>query len=180
MISCRIAIYLVLCSVAGVAYAEGGCPPGQYPIGGQGAAGCAPIPQSGSVEQQAPRPSGRWVKTWGAIAIGAIDSITSYGVTTGKPSKFDAESDALKRCSSHGEKNCRIALSYKNQCAAVAAPFVGDKTVVNGFSEFAGSATIENASERAMAGCQKGNKEAQGMSCKVVYSACTEPIFERY
>ncbi len=32
---------------AHVAYAEGGCPPGSYPIGGQGVQGCAPIPGAG-------------------------------------------------------------------------------------------------------------------------------------
>lgn len=28
------------------AMAEQGCPPGQYPIGGQGVAACAPMPQA--------------------------------------------------------------------------------------------------------------------------------------
>lgn len=46
--------------------AEGNCPAGMYPIGGQGVLGCTPIPQS---TQAAPsQPSGHWVSQWGAIA----------------------------------------------------------------------------------------------------------------
>ncbi|MDC8640877.1 DUF4189 domain-containing protein [Xanthomonas hortorum] len=83
-----------------------GCPPGQYQIGGQGAIACAPIPQGNSEQTTpAPRPLGKWIKTWGAIAMGSVDSIFSYGVTTGKLSKSEAEKDALNRCASHGEKN---------------------------------------------------------------------------
>lgn len=46
------------------AFAEGGCPAGQYPIGGQGVQGCAPIPSAGSGGGDL-RPNGRWIKTWG-------------------------------------------------------------------------------------------------------------------
>jgi len=55
-------------------YAEGNCPPGYYPIGGQGVQGCAPISsqpaagQGASVPAPPPRPSGEWIKTWGALA----------------------------------------------------------------------------------------------------------------
>jgi len=59
---------------AHVAYAEGGCPPGSYPIGGQGVQGCAPIPGAGGgVSQQSPsprpRPLGEWIRTWGGVAV---------------------------------------------------------------------------------------------------------------
>ncbi|WP_230429880.1 DUF4189 domain-containing protein [Xanthomonas melonis] len=110
--------YILLTSTDGWAQ---GCPVGQYQIGGQGAVACAPIPQASSTEQQS-LPSGKWIKTWGAIAMGSVDSIFSYGVTNGKLSKSEAEKDALKRCASHGEKNCKIGLAYKNQCAAIAEP----------------------------------------------------------
>ncbi len=115
---------LALCVLMVAAYgahAEGGCPPGQYPIGGQGAAGCAPIPQNQAAPQEALRPTGYWVKTWGAIAMGSGDGWNSLGVTTGKASKSGAEADALRRCSSDGVKDCRIGFVYKNQCAAVAS-----------------------------------------------------------
>lgn len=60
---------LLLVTLAGSAFGEGACPPGQYPIGGQGVQGCAPIPQSGAGGGSGPRPTGRWIKTWGAIGL---------------------------------------------------------------------------------------------------------------
>lgn len=62
---------LVLCAAV-VAFssvdlhAEGNCPPGYYPIGGQGGAGCAPILRSQEKIASPPaRSSGYWIKTWG-------------------------------------------------------------------------------------------------------------------
>lgn len=55
--------------VPAAAMAEGRCPPGQYPIGGQGMAGCAPLPGAGDGENSGPTPTGRWIKTWGAISM---------------------------------------------------------------------------------------------------------------
>ncbi|MFC6839157.1 DUF4189 domain-containing protein [Xanthomonas theicola] len=165
--------------LAGNACAEGACPPGQYPIGGQGAVGCAPIPQNQSI-QQAPRPTGRWIETWGAIAMGSIDSINSYGVTTGKLSKSEAESDALRRCASHGETNCQIGVAYKNQCAAIAEPQMQGKTFDGGGSTFAGEVSIPKASEVALERCKKANANFSVAACKIIYTACTEQIFERY
>ncbi|SOO30812.1 conserved hypothetical protein [Xanthomonas phaseoli pv. phaseoli] len=142
----------VLAFYADISYAEGGCPAGQYPIGGQGAMACAPIPQT---TQQQQKPQGTWVKTWGAIAMGFIDSTTSYGVTTGKPSKAEAEADALRRCASHGEKNCQIGLSYRNQCAVIAEAQINGKPFPNGSSEFIGASTESIAGTLALEKCQK-------------------------
>lgn len=54
-------------------FAEGVCPPGMYPVGGQGVQGCAPIHGAlgggagFSVPAPAPpRPTGAWITTWGA------------------------------------------------------------------------------------------------------------------
>ncbi|UYK71695.1 DUF4189 domain-containing protein [Xanthomonas sacchari] len=175
-------IRLIVCIagliLAGTVYAEGGCPPGQYPIGGQGAVGCAPILQDQPSQQQAARPAGRWVETWGAIAMGSMDSINSYGVTTGKRSKSEAESDALKRCASHGEANCKIGLAYKNQCAAVAEPSIDGKTFADGASNFVGAGSTAKASEVALERCGRSNKSRA--ICKIIYTACTEPVYEQY
>ncbi|WP_150116013.1 DUF4189 domain-containing protein, partial [Xanthomonas phaseoli] len=121
-----------------------------------------------------------WIKTWGAIAMGSIDSITSYGVNTGKLSKAEAEKDALRRCASHGETNCRIGLSYENQCAVIAEPQINGKPFSTGFSRFIGAATIAEASEYALDKCEQDNKNSPGAQCKIVYTACTEPIFQKY
>lgn len=107
------------------ARAEGGCPPGQYPIGGQGAVACAPMPQNNSQPQA--RPLGKWIKTWGAIAMGSIDSVVNYGVSTGKFSKSEAQNEAMAKCASHGEKDCTVKLTYFNQCAAISTPEVDGK-----------------------------------------------------
>ncbi|ASK90481.1 DUF4189 domain-containing protein [Xanthomonas campestris pv. trichodesmae] len=139
---------------------------------------CAPLPQ-GNTQQQA-SPSGKWIKTWGAIAMGSIDSITSYGVTTGKLSKLEAEADALSRCGSHGETNCRIGLSYRNQCAVVAEPHINSKPFSEGYSSFIGASTVQKASDIALNKCNQANKEFSGSECAIVYSACSEPIFEKF
>ncbi|MCC8468661.1 DUF4189 domain-containing protein, partial [Xanthomonas phaseoli] len=74
---------LLFLMIVGIpAMAEQGCPPGQYPIGGQGVAACAPIPQGSSQETApAPRPLGKWIKTWGAVAL---DGEGTVGVDYGK------------------------------------------------------------------------------------------------
>lgn len=60
----------LILGVAYQAFAEGNCPPGYCPIGGQGARGCAPIPGAASgsgttAEIQLASPTGKWVRTWG-------------------------------------------------------------------------------------------------------------------
>ncbi|WP_295941968.1 DUF4189 domain-containing protein [uncultured Xanthomonas sp.] len=175
--------FLALCflmAAAHGAHAEGGCPPGQYPIGGQGAAGCAPIPQSQAAPQEAPRPTGYWVKTWGAIAMGAGDGWNSLGVTTGKASKSEAEADALRRCSSDGVKDCRIGLTYQNQCAAVAEPQIGGRAYLDGLTNFVAAGSEKAAGDVAMERCEQDNRAVTGMQCKVIYTACSKAVFKRY
>ncbi|WP_229631370.1 DUF4189 domain-containing protein [Pseudomonas syringae] len=173
---------LFIMAFASNTVAEGACPPGQYQIGGQGAVACAPIPQENSVQQQpvAPRPTGEWIKTWGAIAMGSSDSVPNYGVTTGKPSKAEAEQDALQRCASRGQKNCQIGLAYINQCAVIAEPQLNGKPFANGSSEFIGANTLSEASKLAKEKCSVNNQETPGAECVIIYNACSEPIFHKY
>ncbi|WAH64137.1 DUF4189 domain-containing protein [Xanthomonas hortorum] len=164
---------LPLIVLSEIVHAEGGCPPGQYPIGGQGAMACAPLPQS---EAPRPKPIGKWIKTWGAIATGSIDSVINYGVSTGQLTKSDAVKEAISQCSSHGEQNCELVLAYNNQCAAVAAPQINGKPS-GGITYYIGRATSQEASNDALAACRKKNTDAQ---CKLIYENCTEQIFERF
>jgi len=169
----RFATIPVFCFAAFLAYAEGGCPAGMYPIGGQGVQGCAPIPgASGSTSQQLPalppRPTGQWHKTWGAMAIGRGGDT---GVSKGRDSKREAEEVALAQCATWGADDCKVMLAYENQCAAIATP-KGSSTG----SSFAGGPTVESASETAMKSC----REEGGMQCEIVYSDCSEPRFERF
>ncbi|WP_288359114.1 MULTISPECIES: DUF4189 domain-containing protein [Gammaproteobacteria] len=168
--------------LAGVAHAENGCPPGQLPAQANGAiTSCTPIP-SGYYQREAPppRPSGKWVKTWGAIAMGYTDSATTFGVTKGKLSEAEAQTDALMRCGSRGLKNCKIVLKYHNQCAAVAEPHIDGSPYSDGRLSFAGSATIPEASSRALSDCKKNNRSTPKAVCEIIYTACTEQIFEKF
>ncbi|WP_259167060.1 DUF4189 domain-containing protein [Xanthomonas sp. 4461] len=157
------------------ALAEQGCPSGQYPIGGQGAVACAPIPQS--TQQSRPRPSGKWIKTWGAIALGTIDGVPNYGVPTGLPSESSAKKEALARCTKLGADNCHIVVTYRNQCTAIGEPQSNGKPDPNGYVQFARQPGQENAIKEALKSCERRNPT---MQCKVIYSACSEPIFEEF
>jgi hypothetical protein len=162
---------------AGSALAEGSCPPGQYPIGGQGVAACAPIPQAGAPARQESRPTGKWIKTWGAIALGTVDATPYYGVPTGLGSESEAKQQALARCAKFGAKNCRVVLAYENQCAAIGEPQTDGKPSPDGFTQFVGQPSKEKAAGDAMDRCQQRNP---GMQCKVIYNACSEPVFQRF
>lgn len=111
------------------AQAEGRCPPGQYPIGGQGVGGCAPMPGSngGDAGSSGPVATGRWIKTWGAIATAV--STGDMGASVGRRSKQEASSEALSRCASHGARDCKVGTTYKNQCVAYADPERGVRAV---------------------------------------------------
>lgn len=149
------------------ALAEGGCPPGQYPIGDSRAPGCAPIPASGS-ESAGPRPTGRWIKTWGAIALSPDGA---SGAATGRRSKSVAAKDAEGVCTNAGGKACKVAFTFKNQCAAAAVPSAGE-----GGTSFARSADEATSKELALKECRSGG----GLECRTVYSACSEPEFEAF
>nr|WP_126947813.1 DUF4189 domain-containing protein [Xanthomonas sp. BRIP62409] len=163
--------FLILITTFSAA-AEQGCPPGQYPIGGQGVAACAPIPQGGS-GQQDPKPIGKWIKTWGAVAHDPQNGI--LGVSLGKFSKREAEKDALTKCSEGGGTNCKAWASYQNQCTAIAGP-QKDSRDVPGAPYFARGSSLEDVQNRAIDGCISAN----GLKCATLYSACSEPVFKSY
>ncbi|MBV6854413.1 DUF4189 domain-containing protein [Xanthomonas euvesicatoria pv. eucalypti] len=157
--------------------AEGSCPPGQYPIGGQGIAACAPIPQGNSSSEQS-YPSGKWVKTWGAVAVGTLNNTPYYGVPTGRKSKSDATKDALNLCAKKGPTNCKVTLTYFNQCAAIAEPQNASGEVdMKGNVIAVGKASLEEAKQYATEECQKDNKTSE---CKVIYNKCSEPFFKEF
>lgn len=165
-------LFLLLFINAFPALAEQGCPPGQYPIGGQGVAACAPIPQ-GNSSNQAPRPLGKWLKTWGAVAHDPVDGV--LGVSSGKLSKRDAEKDALMKCAEAGGTRCKDWVSYQNQCAAVAGP---QKNGVNvaGALQFSRGPSLEDVRRKAENECTSSS----GFACTILYSNCSEQVFKAY
>lgn len=151
--------------VTGSAFAEGGsCPPGYYPIGGQGTAGCASISEydsseSAISEREAIQPA--WETRWGAISVDISNG--KFGTGKSMPTKKQAEKAASDDCEKEGGKNCVVDLAYYNQCAAVAwgAAFVTT----------ASAESKEQASSRAAETCG-----AKTSACKIYYSDCSFPV----
>ncbi|GFM81380.1 hypothetical protein PSCICN_20720 [Pseudomonas cichorii] len=79
-------------------------------------------PQSGSAPAP-PRPTGEWIKTWGAIVNSRHTSQAWAAV--GQMSKSDAEKDAIDQCQSAGFQECYVTFTYMNQCVALATPVSG-------------------------------------------------------
>ncbi|MCD0244388.1 DUF4189 domain-containing protein [Xanthomonas melonis] len=152
--------------------AEQGCPPGQYPIGGQGVAACAPIPQGNSGSQE-PRPLGKWIKTWGAVARDRENGF--LGAAVGKISKREARNEARARCLEVGGTQCKDWLDYENQCIAIAAP-QKDGGNAPGKLYFAQGPSTDKNQRDSVDGCSSVN----GMQCAILYSACSEPILKKY
>ncbi|WP_341271518.1 DUF4189 domain-containing protein [Stenotrophomonas africana] len=70
-----------------------------------------------------------------------------------------------------GATNCQVKLTYHNQCVAIASPQASQTGAF-----FASAAEVGDAKEDAMAGCGKKG----GVQCKVMYSACSDPVFEQF
>lgn len=178
--------YVLHLSVAGVllwgigftlAHAEGNCPPGFYPVGGQGVQGCAPIPganRSGAPANAPlppPTPNGRWHNRWGSIAHSM--STSAAGVSTRETSREGAERSALSRCSAEGATDCNIVFSYANQCAAWVVPRTQDGL---GKSGIGNAPSLAAALRDAQGKCV----DTRGAECQVAYTDCSEGVFEKY
>lgn len=145
-------------------FAQTACPVGVAPGSpqcGQGAADDLPAPP--------PRPAGEWIKTWGAIA-GSVQGDQGWS-SNGKYSENDAKQDVLNRCNSSGATDCKVDLTYFNQCVAIAVPAKGGGkgSIFTGKDE-------EVASSRALDKCHSG----YGSRCTVSFTDCTRPVFKKY
>lgn len=166
----KLLLLVCLMALSVIARAEGGCPPGQYPIGGQGVRGCAPIPgtSSTSVQPADRRPKGEWQDQWGALA-GAVGGAQG-GAAQEQSSEYDATRTAIENCERQGGQRCKVEFVYHNQCAAAAIsnlPQTG--------TQYAGGPTISSATNTVLASCSRKG----GQGCKVIYSACSLPVFHR-
>jgi len=154
-------------------YAEGGtCPDGYYPIGGQGTSGCAPMPDNNNYYRASP-PSpphlpAKWANRWGTIVIGWDSNKNGiFGKAFNALSKYTAETDAMNDCKSQGGgSTCYIAVTYSNQCAALAVA-TGD----HGAGTARGP-NLEDVKQDAIKACTRGG----GKDCYVLYSACSTPL----
>ncbi|WDM80972.1 DUF4189 domain-containing protein [Xanthomonas cucurbitae] len=147
-------------------YAQTACPVG-VPVGSP-QCGPSSLVGGGEISPPPPRPSGKWLKTWGAIAS-APNGDT--GVSSGRLSRDDAEKVALENCLSLKSSGCSIKFVYKNQCVAAANPVSGGEGGVISSAE-----TLDAASIRALSRCGK----ASGNDCKISVAECSEPFFQKY
>lgn len=183
----RTLLLVALFVVPAMAWAEGRCPPGQYPIGDdrQGVGGCAPIPggqgQGGAAQPSAPVPTGEWVTRWGAIAQGAAGKSgvpTAIGVSESKSSKALAVSAALASCAEAGGASCRVLIDYHNQCVALAGPGIREYRENGGGETYSFRApTQREAQLKALQGCRD---QGRGLTCELVYSACSMSEFRSF
>ncbi|MEQ7991729.1 DUF4189 domain-containing protein [Xanthomonas hortorum] len=159
----HISFLFLFLNVSYVAFGQTACPSGVAP----GSPQCGP--DSGTSRAEAPpQPTGEWIKTWGAIA--ASSTTGDIGTTVGKFSEEEAKVAAMGQCALNGAIDCAISLTYRNQCAAVVASTTSSGTV------FQGSATVTRAIKIATQACE----ESYGGPCKVWYSECTKPVFQKY
>lgn len=136
------------------------------PMGAQaGSMQCLPDEPQGRGSAPS-RPTGEWLKTWGAIA--RSDSTGEAGTAANKLSEDEARAVAIHQCALGGARDCKINLVYHNQCSAIASS--------QGASFFQASPTEQRAVDLAMKHCQEDNTG----TCKVFYSECTKPIFRKY
>ena len=156
---------LIACGLSTSVTAQTACPVGTP----AGAATCGPSPASGGeIPPSPPRPSGEWLKTWGAIAS-APNGDT--GVSSRQASHDDAERLAMKNCASFGSTDCTIAFTYRNQCVAGVNPIGGGKGGVISSAE-----TRDKALARAMGKCE----QASGGKSKAWIAECSPPVFRRF
>jgi Domain of unknown function (DUF4189) len=155
-------VLLVMCVFgASSAASAQGCPPGQYPVAGQGWNYCAPVP--GAPEESAsPQPVGpKWRDQWQATAV---DTGTgALGTSIGKNTADEAESGALLDCRKKGGVKCEVQISLVNGCVAMA---VGEKVM-----NTKGAPTKEKAISEAMTACT-----SEDSTCKVYYTQCSMPF----
>lgn len=114
----------------------------------------------------APPPGPEWQSTWAAFAIDvSVDGAPGqFGSASGHDKRKAARKDALERCRATGAQDCRIVLTFSNQCAVLALP-----DVVYGKRYGARAARTEHEARRLAL------EECDSPDCRVVELNCTIP-----
>lgn len=146
------------------AHAQTACPPGLIPYAagaGGGVAACGPDPSSSQQQQQFSRPP-LWADRWGAVAS-APQGKPSFGAALDMPSERSAKKKALLACQASGSE-CKIAMTYHNQCIAIVAGEEGWTPAVGPTTDVALNISLERC-------------KADGSSkCRTYYTACSYPV----
>ena len=157
----RLMLTCMLWLLSGLAYAEGGCPPGMIPASGTDINSCVPIP--GYNQQQAPPPPPEhWLDQWGGVSISAVEG--TLGVSTQQRTAYEAQQAALVSCRTGGGSACTIESTYRNSCVALIVGHPG-YAIALGVSE-------DDAGQKAMKMCIDGGNT----NCHAYYSGCSLPI----
>ncbi len=184
-------IFLLLLGFASFgAYAEGRCPPGQFPVGGQGMLGCAPIPgawQPGAgtgdyISAQKAAADAQLAANvraaqiarirhdstrdwWGVVVVSTEDG--SWNVGLNGESARDATMDAMKNC----RGTCTPVLQFANTCMAPAYNEQGGMQWAKGDNqENANAAAVAACTAAGGTGCQSPPKQAFCTGWKYAYS----------
>lgn len=151
-----------------VVHAQAACPPGTIPYGtGQDQSVCGPDNSQQQPTQQQLQPPPHplppvWVDRWGAITTDAAHH--SSGASLNQSSKVVAEQEAIADCQKNGGVQCKIEITYHNQCVAL----VGGDTGYNTTS----ASSIGQAVQIGMASCTS----AHDTNCHAYYTACSLPV----
>ncbi|WP_176090341.1 DUF4189 domain-containing protein [Achromobacter anxifer] len=148
----------LICGVAfQPAFAEQGCPDGFTP-NAAGTPGQQCIPIGGQTRPGSAGPADRWETRWGAIATDKESGkVGIFGDTT---TRRKAETGAIAQCQRKGGADCKLQLTYYNQCGVLAWG--------NGKMSTASAPTVEEASELALNECER-----VGKNCEIFFSDCS-------
>lgn len=186
----RLAVFVLLTLVSFSAFAEGACPPGQYPIGGQGVVGCAPIPGAwqaapgtgkylSAVEaaaaaelsarfqaEEVARIRDETVRDWWGVVVVSTEK-GSWNVALNEEDEQKALVEAMKECPG----TCTPVLKFANSCLAPAYSEQGGMYWSPGESrKDAGAAAVKQCAAAGGTGCQTVPVEAFCSGWKYVYS----------
>lgn len=152
--------WLLLLTVSKV-NAQAACPPGTIPYGtGNDPSACGPD-NSQSKQQSAPQPPlEKWQDQWGAIATD--NQSGKLGASMDDTNQASAESLAMSQCQIEGGTQCKVLISFHNQCGVV---IIGDGKI-----NASSAATVAQASQDGLKVCNAGTT-----NCHVYYSACSLP-----
>jgi len=105
--------------------------------------------------------------------VAVSETTSDAGVSTGQLTKKEAERDAMAKCANSGARDCKVSVTYFNQCMSWVVP---SGRTGNGRSGIGTGPTLERAAELAQEICQNDMPGA----CALVYENCTEQIFRPY
>ena len=153
------------------ALAEGNCPQGMYPIGGQGVQGCAPSPVSSSGSPYNNRPN--WAQTVRGVAM---DARGDTFISNSMRSRGKAKRASMKECKEFGKGECTLATLFQAQCVAVAHAGLGTET-----TSVATAMSEQGAVIVAMQQCnaKAAWKQLPQGQCGIARTACTADLFIR-